>query len=469
MRSARLCAALGILGVACVIAGARDTPLDAASGGVEPSRPWADRSLTAEARGRLYLLYGDYIGSGIPVPIFDAISPPGERSPSLVSREGPSASLPRGLNRFVMPSGVEVVAGSTCLACHSQELGGELVIGLGNSLGRYHDAVGFDATVLRALTRFRFGPRSPEYAALGQFVRGAEAVSAAGFATPFAGVNPAFRFEEVAAAHRNPEDLTWSDERRFEVMDRFYASDVPPWWHVRKKSKLYYTGLGRGAFSKLIQQIIVVGISDAEHAERIQPHMQDLLAYIRTIEPPAYPGEIDHQLAAAGRAVFENSCMSCHGTYGEAWTYPNKIVPLEKIGTDPEYALMFARSGLDEWFNRSWFATTEPRAEAGSELGYIAPPLDGVWATAPYFHNGSVPTLEGVIDSSKRPAFWRRGFDPDDYDVDAPGWTHTVEPGPTDPFTYDTTLRGYSNAGHTFGDDLSGEARRALLEYLKSL
>ena len=36
------------------------------------------------------------------------------------------------------------------------------------------------------------------------------------------------------------------------------------------------------------------------------------------------------------------------------------------------------------------------------------PPLDGVWATAPYLHNGSVPTLEAVLKSSDRPALWQR-------------------------------------------------------------
>jgi len=33
--------------------------------------------------------------------------------------------------------------------------------------------------------------------------------------------------------------------------------------------------------------------------------------------------------------------------------------------------------------------------------GYQAPPLDGVWATAPYFHNGSVPTIADVLDSNQ--------------------------------------------------------------------
>ena len=52
--------------------------------------------------------------------------------------------------------------------------------------------------------------------------------------------------------------------------------------------------------------------------------------------------------------------------------------------------------------------------------GYQAPPLDGVWATAPYFHNGSVPTLAGVLNSKARPKVFTRSYHTgeEDYDKD---------------------------------------------------
>lgn len=109
--------------------------------------------------------------------------------------------------------------------------------------------------------------------------------------------------------------------------------------------------------------------------------------------------------------------------------------------------------------------------------GYVAQPLTGIWATAPYFHNGSVPTLEAVLDSSKRPGFWRRSFSSSDYDPRAVGWRFrarsqgkaSVADARERALLYDTTLPGYSNAGHTFGDDLDAGERRAVLEYLKTL
>ena len=111
--------------------------------------------------------------------------------------------------------------------------------------------------------------------------------------------------------------------------------------------------------------------------------------------------------------------------------------------------------------------------------GYIAPPLDGVWATAPYLHNGSVPTLELLLNSPARPTRWRRDFGSSQYDLNALGWPHE-ELSPeanlselselSDPSeVYDGTVTGYSPQGHTFGDHLSVEERAALIEYLKAL
>jgi hypothetical protein len=237
--------------------------------------------------------------------------------------------------------------------------------------------------------------------------------------------------------------------------------------------------MGRGDFRRLLQQIMVVAVEDETHAARIHERMDDVLAFLYSLEAPAYPGSIDTDLASAGRAVFDNNCASCHGTYGEswadpepAWTYPNKVVPASVVGTDPAYAEDLRRSPLWRWYNESWFVTGAEHAESYADppIGYIAPPLDGVWMTAPYFHNGSVPDLAALLDSRQRPAVWKRSFRDDDYDLARLGWRFTPLEAPDgDPRTYDTSLRGYGNGGHTYGDELTEDQRRALLEYLKSL
>jgi hypothetical protein len=214
-----------------------------------------------------------------------------------------------------------------------------------------------------------------------------------------------------------------------------------------------------------------------------EPAFRDVQSYLLSLEPPRYPFPNDAAQVEAGRAVFADHCARCHGTYGATWTYPNRIVPLAEIGTDPvrhrsvseAYGAAYAAS----WFGKEsdgWFVD-------GKLLrwtpGYQAPPLDGVWATAPYLHNGSVPTLEGVLNSKARPRLFTRSYrtGAEDYDSVRVGWkvTELAAPPAADvpPIerrkVYDTTQSGRSNTGHTYGDDLTDAERRAVIEYLKTL
>ena len=105
------------------------------------------------------------------------------------------------------------------------------------------------------------------------------------------------------------------------------------------------------------------------------------------------------------------------------------------------------------------------RDSAGPKLEYKARPLNGIWATAPYLHNGSVPSLAELLlppeQRSKKFAVGRREFDPQNV-----GFQSAAVPGT---FTFDTSLAGNSNSGHVYGTTLSPEDRQALLEYLKSI
>ena len=174
--------------------------------------------------------------------------------------------------------------------------------------------------------------------------------------------------------------------------------------------------------------------------------------------------------------MFERTCSRCHGTYGNDWTYPNLVIALEVIGTDPELARVAVEDAgrFIRWFEQSFFGEGT-RVEPAP--GYIAPPLDGIWATAPYLHNGSVPTIDVLLSSSKRPKYWTRSFDSTDYNEQVLGWSYTAlkygKEGAADweerKQIYDSTLLGYSNQGHTFGDGLTDSERMAVLEYLKTL
>ncbi len=100
---------------------------------------------------------------------------------------------------------------------------------------------------------------------------------------------------------------------------------------------------------------------------------------------------------------------------------------------------------------------------ASVRFQYKGRPLNGIWATAPYLHNGSVPTLAQLLKktSDREPKFFvgEREFLPDEV-----GFVY--ESGPSE---FDTSKPGNSNAGHEFGVDLTEAEKQALLEYLKSL
>lgn len=411
------------------------------------------------------LRYGDYVGSGVPADLwFDLV---GVDPSNTLDRDGRSADLSVPFNLFAAPNGVEVVGGVTCFGCHAGRLDGELVLGLGNPRVDFVDTSAGDLfDVLSSLVDARYGADSPEALAYLPFARGSAAVSAAQV-VPFFGVNPAFSIERAAVAHRDPATLAWSDAPLFDVPTDNIWSDTPAWWNLRKRQTLYYTGFGTGAKERMLMQIGVVGLADASQAEDVLHDFDDILAWIEAVEPPVYPLPVDPALADAGAELFAARCAACHGTYGDAGeTYPELRVPTAEVGTDPVYAEAFTGAFTD-WLASSWFAVGD--GDPG-EPAYVAPPLDGVWATAPYLHNGSVPDLASLLDPSARPARWRRDPVDSSLDYDKMGIRYTVPAdADVDVYTYDTAVRGAGNGGHTYAADLSPDDHDALLAYLRTL
>src|SRR4029450_9868187 len=101
--------------------------------------------------------------------------------------------------------------------------------------------------------------------------------------------------------------------------------------------------------------------------------------------------------------------------------------------------------------------------------GYANQPLDGIWARAPYLHNGSVPTLRDLLEPpEQRRQVLYRGYDV--FDQDKVGFvSHVPEEHGRTVFQFDTRLPGNGNGGHLYGTDLSAEQKKALVEYMKQL
>jgi len=433
----------------------------------------ASISLAAEPtpaeRGRKALESTAFIKAFWPKPAYDAVwkqwglaEKPKDYEKAIRERYGlqespyPNNGYPMGLRKADLLIGKGV--GIDCLTCHGGSLFGKSTIGLGNSSLDIH--------------------------ALFEEMSAAGGV---GVKLPFTfsqarGTNEAGAFAVYLLGLRTPELKLKGDLTELGLHDDS-CEDVPAWWLLKKKKTMYHVGSTDARSVRSIMQFLLHPLTLPCEFRDAEAKFRDIRDFILSIEPPKYPKPIDAKLAAAGEKVFAANCATCHGTYGNEPTYPNRIVPIEKIGTDrtrfdnigPKFTAAYNASWFAKESRDAWFVGGKPMR---ATKGYQAPPLDGVWATAPYFHNGSVPTLDGVLNSKARPKRFTRSFvtDEADFDFDRIGWkfeeANAVDPK-LSPFErrkiYDTAERGRGNGGHAYGDDLSAEERRAVIEYLKSL
>lgn len=258
---------------------------------------------------------------------------------------------------------------------------------------------------------------------------------------------------------------------------------------------------------------------------------------LQRLKPPAWPeellGSVDKPLAAKGRALFTENCASCHvprvKQIDARAVQQLNLIPVAAIGTDPTAANNIADHRFDltalQWDpaelakldvqlhpkptepldlsklsvakglayvtafveNHAYREANVTPAERpdmdgfGLPIGvqelraYKARPLAGVWATAPFLHNGSVPSIYQLLSPQDERAttFYKGTFE---YDPKHLGYRTEAF---TNGFVFDTRITGNHNSGHEFragkrGDGVIGrllqpEERWALLEYLKVL
>jgi cytochrome c peroxidase len=181
---------------------------------------------------------------------------------------------------------------------------------------------------------------------------------------------------------------------------------------------------------------------------------------------PQYPFDIDEQAAAQGKALYAEHCASCHDWQGNEIGQVTHIV---YVGTDPKRLESFTEDlvanqntlGAGQWWRFRHFRKTH---------GYANMPLDGIWARAPYLHNGSVPTLRDLLNNpADRPQEFYRGDD--EYDPHNVGFRsdRAVAADGRKLFKFNTRLPGNHNGGHQYGTELSPQEKNDLLEYLKTI
>ena len=363
--------------------------------------------------------------------------------------------LPMGLHYSKGLFGKAIVG--DCLLCHAGVVAGQTIIGAPNASldlqSLFDDLSAMEKLPLKFPVRFGHGR---------------------GTIDP---VNPVTFLAEMRDADINLQ----TPRVKLDYTDNV-NSDPPAWWLLKRKKTRNWSG-GVQVNSVRVDMVNLLSpLNSAAHIKKHEPTFADIHAFILTVQTPKYPFAVDAGLAAKGQGLFNEHCARCHGTYGPGAKYPNKIVALETVGTDRTLATSLTPKNIDH-FNKSWFGQEKtPDGKLYSIVeteGYQAPPLDGVWATAPYFHNGSVPTLAHVLNSKARPKIFTRSYGTakEDYDAERVGWKTTVLdkapsadlPGPERRKIYDTTVPGRSNAGHAFGDQFTNGERRAVIEYLKTL
>ena len=344
-----------------------------------------------------------------------------------------------------------------CLACHQGQVAGRVIPGVPNSTYALE-------TLTEDVRLVKIRQRKP----LGHMDVGSLLLPLG----TTAGTTNAVVFG-MALMHHRDRDLTILSKPPLLDMPH-HDMDAPAWWHVKKKQRLYADGFAP-AGHRMLMQFLLVKENGPEKFREWEDDFRSIEAWIDSLEPPTWPWAIDASRAEQGRVVFEKNCSECHGTYAASGdTYPERIIPIDEIGTDRvRYDALAARNRRD--LNESWFGHYGYDGGLAEPEGYVAPPLDGVWATAPYLHNGSVPTLWHLLHPDERPAVWKRtptGYDPTQVGLEVT--TFDAMPQERMPPAerrrhFDTSKPGKSAAGHTFPDMLSEEEKQAVLEYLKTL
>ena len=338
-------------------------------------------------------------------------------------------------------------------------------------------------------------------------------------------LNQVIRFTSSSANSLGPNapasyPFLWDAPRHDYVQWTGFAANAGPGALARNVGEVV------GVYGEVkVQKYTTEEAAKAGYASSIQGHnlvaMEDSL---RKLQSPLWPQEIlgplDASLSARGAEIYGREFSSCHALLQR--DDPKRkvtamVTAISTVGTDPTSATNLANAvvpsgilegaitpdggyypaqvpgvallkdldvrilsaqpvavveaiasaklaGLEESTKQGDYVRTS-EADPMSELrSYKARPLNGIWATAPYLHNGSVPDLYSLLlPPDQRPQTFvvgRLEYDPKRVGYRSDG---------NQPFVLDTRLTGNSNQGHSFGTTLSEADRLALLEYVKGL
>jgi len=336
-------------------------------------------------------------------------------------------------------------------------------------------------------------------------------------------------------------------ETALELPENHFPADAPasyPFlWDASRLDWVQWNGSAANVMARNVGEVLGVFAQlkltndPPEDQYRSTAHFRNLdilEQHIAKLKAPAWPedllGETNNELAQEGAELYATNCASCHvvrdlstGRF-PAGTSDDVIrivmVPLNKIRTDPALIQAFVRKAKPGAL-ADQLGTAEPvlrpailgaavrkviarkigesqppldeeqiaaiQARGGENppnvIAYKARPLNGIWATGPFLHNGSVPTLDDLLlPEQERPTRFHVGSK--NFDPIRVGFETSATP---DTFQFDVLdslgvpIPGNSNAGHSghfytqvkgadgTWSDFSDRQRSALIEYMKTL
>jgi hypothetical protein len=235
-------------------------------------------------------------------------------------------------------------------------------------------------------------------------------------------------------------------------------------WNVAERPWVHWDGNTRSPIGRNLLASLGLGAPLlGKHGQldfALVKHQTDLS---ETIKSPRYPFAIDDAAAKRGKAHYQAQCASCHdGKESDA-----RLYAVSDVGTDPVRATAFSPAQA-QLFNNFLRNLESPGYEPSKVPGlrstqkYWAASLPGVWARSPYLHNGSVRTMQELLTSpAQRAKSFHRGSRT--YDTEQMGYKDDGQ------YVLDTTTSGNSNSGHDYGTKLSGDEKKDLIEFLKTL
>ncbi len=413
-------------------------------------------------------------------------------------------------------NGVETFTLS-CAACHASNLFGTKVLGMTNRFPRANEFyfTGKKAAQFVSSEFFRLSVgATPEETAVYELLR--KRAKAVGVKIPeIIGLDTSLAQVALSLARRAPDDVA-SFDPRFERRPRAVSlatqvADSKPavWWNLKYKTRWLSDGSvisGNPVYTNFLWNEIGRGTDLVElesWLDRNEDRIRSLTTAVFSTEAPHYtdffPAEsISLDRAKRGETKFVALCSRCHGNYEKNWSLPNadslslverlkthRVNYAEKtvvrnVGTDPGRAR--GMKDLELGLNPLRISQKN-QVLIETQNGYVPPPLVGIWARWPYFHNNSVASLcEVLMPASERAQKFYMGEALDrtrDFDSECNGYplgNKTPEFWKSKDFLYDTRRVGLSNQGHDEGIFLkkgvsliTPEDRRDLVEYLKTL